>query len=800
MSRDELQARSKALFEGLVEAACHRFGLDRAAGFDARALGEPEPAFEDPWLEDGERQKVVAELRAQHGAYVDEITNAADAICRHEFTFFGTPVRYGPQIAWQADPVSGRPWPREFYTRVGIFGGDTGHGDVKYVWELNRHQFLPVLGKAYRLTGDEKYASAGLALIDDWIEANPWRIGINWTSALEVAVRSLSWCWATALFEGSAAMSRARRQQILQSLAQHGRYLERHLSFYFSPYNHLIGEATALFVMGSLLPMLQPAARWRERGWEILDDQMPKQFHPDGGTVEQATGYHFFTLGFYLQAILLRKHLGGDVGSRMWIGAERALDFAMYMMRPDGRTPMIGDGDDGKAFQLLQPHPWDFRVFLALGAALFRRGDFNNRGGSVPPDALWLLGTAGRGLHDSVRDDMPLETSKALPSSGYYVMRTGWNAEAHYLAFDSGEISAGVSHTDTPSAAHGHADALGIEVAAFGEPMLVDPGFWTYNGNETWHRYFRETEAHNTVVVDGRSQAEFRGRLKWSHAPRVEPYEWISLASFDCAGGQHYGYQRLEAPVVHRRTVVFLKRDYWVVRDELIGEGEHTIDRHFHFAAPDATAHGLVACARTTEPGRPNLAVAAVEPGGALGITRGGEAASGGWLAVGYEQKLEASIARFRTAGSLPCGLHTLLVPFRGARPEIAIEERPIESDARSALDRAFLVSQQGRRDVWAFSGGRTARFHDGWVTDARWALVRMDDRSRTTGFAFVWGSVIEIDGTPLVLLDRRVRAAALSMTDGFPVLELSEPAEIRVCRLGKPIVVVKEHALPTAS
>ena len=182
-----------------------------------------------------------------------------------------------------------------------------------------------------------------------------------------------------------------------------------------------------------------------------------------------------------------------------------------------------------------------------------------------------------------------------------------------------------------------------------------------------WHRYFRETEAHNTVVVDGRSQAEFRGRLKWSHAPRAEAHEWITLGALDYAEGSHYGYQRLAAPVTHRRTVVFLKPYYWVVRDELVGEGEHTVDRCFHFATADVIHDRTTGAVQTRSPnGRPNLAVIPVEREGvaSISLAEGRRPPADGWLSATSEK----SRARLRSSGtrlsfrvcSTPCSSHSV--------------------------------------------------------------------------------------------------------------------------------------------
>ena len=79
--------------------------------------------------------------------------------------------------------------------------------------------------------------AAGVQMIDQWIEDNPYQLGINWASALEVAIRALAWVQACGLFEGATSFDGRRRQKLLASLEDHRRYLSRHLSTYFSPYN-----------------------------------------------------------------------------------------------------------------------------------------------------------------------------------------------------------------------------------------------------------------------------------------------------------------------------------------------------------------------------------------------------------------------------------------------------------------------------------------------------------------------------------------------------------------------------------
>ena len=90
--------------------------------------------------------------------------------------------------------MTGAIWPRHFFASYDTVS--SGGPDVKRVWELNRHQHLPRLGKAYLLLGEERYAREVVAQMLGWIEQNPTRTGVHWYSSLEIAIRSLSWLWA----------------------------------------------------------------------------------------------------------------------------------------------------------------------------------------------------------------------------------------------------------------------------------------------------------------------------------------------------------------------------------------------------------------------------------------------------------------------------------------------------------------------------------------------------------------------------------------------------------------------------
>ena len=85
-------------------------------------------------------------------------------------------------------------------------------GDHKIVWELNRHQHWILLAQAWLLTGRSEYLDEVWREFESWIRENPFQCGMNWTSALEVAFRALSWIWVYHL--AGAEMPESVRQHI----------------------------------------------------------------------------------------------------------------------------------------------------------------------------------------------------------------------------------------------------------------------------------------------------------------------------------------------------------------------------------------------------------------------------------------------------------------------------------------------------------------------------------------------------------------------------------------------------------
>jgi len=494
-----------------------------------------------PGVDAGELAALRCSHRDLYDALRDRVVGRAEAILAGTCNLLGRNVDLSTIVDWHRDPGSRHRWRRDFYADLNLYELPYGL-DVKHVWELNRHQFLVELARSWLLARNNQHAARVRELLLDWIAENPQYEGVNWTSGLEVAVRSISWLWTLAALAEWPEWKDSDWMQITRSLTEHAAYLEGHLSLYSSPYNHLIAEATGLFLLGRWLRGCDGAGRWSRRGRDILRRFGPKQFHADGFCVEQATGYHFFTLGFMVQAVVAARAAGKPFGELEPVVAN-AFKAAAAMKQPDQRWPAVGDADSARSIPVYPDDYWDFRSLCSLGAVLGGLAELKETAQRPGEELYWLLGTGGLQAWETLPLGHKVCTS-VLPQSGYVTAAYGNDQEADWLLFDAGPLAHGLHHDATPSVGHGHADALQLLLFQQGRPLLVDSGMESYGGQRRWVDHFRGVSAHNTLEVEGAPWARTAGRLAWSHVraiPRLDanisPHAWLMRGRLSPAGG-----------------------------------------------------------------------------------------------------------------------------------------------------------------------------------------------------------------------------------------------------------------------
>jgi hypothetical protein len=496
----------------------------------------------------------------------EAIATIADSILEHRFPLLGVTIETGPTIDWRRDYLHGVSSGTEYF-RLVPYLDFAKVGDHKAVWELNRHQHLPVLAQAYRASGRQAYLDEAFQQIDSWLEANPYLRGINWASALEVGLRALSWGWFWELAGGE--MPERLRERFLNALYQHGRYLEVNLSVYFSPNTHLLGEAVALHALGAWFPEWPRARRWREAGGRVVEEAIGRQVRDDGSHFEQSVYYHVYALDFFL---LYRSLAGGGPAYDERLG--RMAEFLHAVTGPAGMLPLIGDDDGGRL-----RHPYGDRMQFGRETLARCREVF--------PDREWRL------------------ESRLFRDSGFAVMTAG----AASVVIKAGGFGAG-------SGGHSHSDVLSMVVRIANREILIDPGTYTYVADPAERDRFRGSAAHNTVRIDGRNQAIPAGPFRWRDKPEVKVRAWSTSAERDVlnASCAYAGF-------VHQRRVLLVKPETLVIVDSVEGpSGEHRIEQFWHLGAPEEEARFSFGAAAERVPAWRSRALASREAAASLAV------------------------------------------------------------------------------------------------------------------------------------------------------------------------------------
>jgi hypothetical protein len=571
MNWDEIRTRVGQEVHKRSDLARYRIGLAPATVRVGESPSRPPQFFFNRDHRDGAQER--ADLLREHlPTQASEILQQADEICRHHFRLLGyEDLDYRAKIDWHLDRVHEKRAPLDPWFKIPFLDFATV-GDHKVIWELNRHQHLVTLAKAWLLSKDEKYVREIIAQWRSWIAANPYPLGINWGSSLEVAFRSLSWMWVDQLLAGAPGYAELHAD-LLPALAFHGRYIERYLSTYFSPNTHLLGEAVALFFLGTLYRQITTATHWQQTGWKILLQEARRQVRPDGVYFEQSLHYHVYALDFFLYARLLaasnKLEIPADYDST--IGKMLSvLEALAHAGPPEG----FGDDDGGRVFDPRRNRTEHMTDPLALGRLIYGREDVS--AARLTEESIWLFGQrAVESLSD--QNTHPQPGSVAFPNGGFYILADS-QPFAQQIVVDAGPQ--GIGHSG-----HGHADALGIRLTQHGQRCLVDSGTGVYISADSADRnVLRGTGAHNTMRVDGMDQAQPDGPFSWTGIPATRAENWSTGKTFSYFAGRHDGYTRLADPVTHCRYIVKINGGPALVRDLALGQEEHELEVLWHFA------------------------------------------------------------------------------------------------------------------------------------------------------------------------------------------------------------------------
>lgn len=489
-------------------------------------------------------------------------------------------------IDWQLDFKSGYRWDNETFYMDIRYGHKLG-ADVKVPWELSRFQHLSALAIAYKVTGDEKFALEYVSQILDWIATNPPMFGVNWKCTMDVAIRVANW-----LFWLGCIKDWVDRQEwkdefyriFLNSLYDHVRFIPRNLEW--SPTlttNHYLSDIAGLLILTSSTEGIFPQSRRLKRfAVEELKKEMFKQVYPDGTDFEASTCYHRLVLEIFFYPVwwevVRHRRFNGEnyrevaeeiFGKAFVDRLYRMFDAVLYLLKPNGRMPQIGDNDNGQFVKLYPREVLDMRYLLALGVIFFKEPRFKVREFFRSDEDIAeigiLYGEKGLEAWNSLGyNELTNIKSKAFTDSGWYVMRDSRN----YIVIPCGP------NGQNGKGGHAHNDKLSFELCVDGEDFIVDPGTYIYTGDPKWRNRFRSASSHNTLRMLGSEHSVLPtskdGLFRLGAQNTCCCRKWKSGIKEDIFEGEQdsffIGTQRIQA--IHKRVIFYDKEERcWIIKD-----------------------------------------------------------------------------------------------------------------------------------------------------------------------------------------------------------------------------------------
>jgi len=447
--------------------------------------------------------------------------------------------------------------------------------DVKLVWEPARLGWVFCLGRAYYLTGDDRYAATFWEQAQDFWAANPAYMGMNWSSAQEVALRIMALAFAGQIFATSVHSTTERMERLAQSIAIHAHRIPPTLVYARAQNNnHLLSEAVGLVTAALALPDHPESDSWYRLGWRWFNHGINSQIDADGAYTQHSTNYQrlVLQLALWMRAMLQVRGLEHPTYTREKLGL--ASNWLAALVDPhSGHVPNLGPNDGAYILPLTDCPYDDYRPVLAaamrafLGERMFEAGKWYEM-------SLWLV-------QDGQVEAQSTLSEKRRNAGAPHVLEHPQRKSWVYLR--------AASFHSRP----GHADQLHLDLWWRGINLAQDAGTYRYSALEPWNNALTRTAVHNTLTVNGLDQMTPAGRflwLDWAQA-RILPIDYKRSKQQIQLVAEHDGYLKLG--ITHQRSVGSMNEKGWIVKDRLFFTDPNLAAKNFpitarlHWLLPD---------------------------------------------------------------------------------------------------------------------------------------------------------------------------------------------------------------------
>lgn len=382
--------------------------------------------------------------------------------------------------------------------------------------------------------------------------------------AFRSGYRVLNWLQIHTMFLGQSEYSDEDQLVTIATLLQHGAHLYAH-NTEFVPGNHQTRGMSALAMLSILFSDFKGTDDWYQRSMTLLAEHLKEEVNDDGFQSERSVHYHMSDIENYFYVYQLAKNSNRKV-DQYWEDKLKSLFTTLTKIAyPDKSAPVLQDDTD---------IPWaeknDISGALTLGYLLFEDPSLGYFAAPAVEDKLfWYLSEKQLAQLNDIQKVPPTFKSMSFPTTGYYVMREGWEPNQKMLI-----ISAGL---DEEKPDHQHGDMLGIQAMAHGKVVLPN---YQVRYFLTDLELFKNSMVKNVALVDdelqGKSYTSNQGGSgfgKFRKLPNPKVIAWSSNSNNDFFVGAHDGFENIG--VNYSRQVINVNNDFWLVKDNFKSNESH---------------------------------------------------------------------------------------------------------------------------------------------------------------------------------------------------------------------------------
>jgi hypothetical protein len=634
-------------------------------------------------LHGADRRAVILERAAKLSQFpgqiipqaTPELIQQAEEIAKGTVFFYDrTPVKVGlKKIDWSGSQLQHQEWPAQ----------------------LNRFQYLNALAAAFKATGQERFAQAARAYIEDWLHGSASATGVTLhkhDSTLNMSIRLGSsadsgWGGTLPAFLSSPAFDDKFLEEVFASMSNQANFLANHLT---PQGNWRISELDALVFTALRFPFLENAPEALEAGVTGMRNALATEFTADGVHVERAPEYASWmtlVLANYFQAERLFPQVKVGVNAGL-LG--RALDYA-------AQSELFGVNDSTAPHRDPENLPG-----LQLRAQTLRR----------------------------LRLDLPEYPAldQAFPVAGQVFVRTGWKPGSAYLAFDASKWGGG----------HSHLSRLSFAFRSGGQMLVADPGILNYEMSDPLAPYGKSTPAHSTLNLGGLNQSgadaqlmrtEFTSEFALIQA-RYQGGYWPGVYKWDFENGRGSGVWG-----DHERVLFWVKGEYILVLDNMNADAGADVRNVWQLGPMEKWSQDPASFSWWSENEDTNLFLQLVVPPAktVMKTYEGSREPLRGWVGFHGDDAVPAPLVEFRyPAEKSNVGSAVLLTPFLGhLKPRYCV--KTYYETAAGNIRHLELKLADGSTDMVVWTNELALPVDDGrpFVTDATFVWQRADAGGR---------------------------------------------------------------------